>query len=35
MTDDGGAFAPLRFRERIRLFGPTKATSNLSQQTGR
>ncbi len=22
MADDGGAFAPLHFRERIRLFGP-------------
>jgi hypothetical protein len=38
MADDGGAFTPLRFRERIRLFGPgthRSATSKLSPQTGR
>lgn len=26
MADDGGAFAPLHFRERIRLFGPKHNT---------
>jgi len=38
MVDDGGTLAPLRFRERIRLFGPgthRSATKNLSSQTGR
>ncbi len=34
MADDGGAFAPLRFRERIRLFGPLHHNS-LSPETGR
>jgi hypothetical protein len=45
MADDGGAFAPLRFRERIRLFGPShraapkshrsKQRHQLSPETGR
>ncbi len=38
MADDGGAFAPLRFRERIRLFGPlhrSKQSGTLSPETGR
>ena len=34
MADDGGAFAPLHFRERIRLFGP-KHGGGLSNQVGR
>lgn len=37
MANDGGVFAPLRFRERIRLFGPLhRAEQNhtLSPETG-
>ncbi|MDP6473745.1 MAG: DUF2849 domain-containing protein [Alphaproteobacteria bacterium] len=34
MADDGGAFAPLHFRERIRLFGP-KHDRDLDQPAGR
>jgi hypothetical protein len=34
MADDGGAFAPLHFRERIRLFGP-KTDRATSQPAGR
>ena len=34
MANDGGAFAPLRFRERIRLFGPLHRNT-LSPETGR
>ena len=34
MADDGGAFAPLHFRERIRLFGP-KHSRDHDQPTGR
>ena len=34
MADDGGAFAPLHFRERIRLFGP-KHNRDGGQPAGR
>ncbi len=34
MADDGGAFAPLHFRERIRLFGP-KHGGDVSRQASR
>jgi sulfite reductase (NADPH) hemoprotein beta-component len=32
MADDGGAFAPLRFRERIRLFGPSHRAAPKSHR---
>lgn len=38
MADDGGAFAPLSFRERIRLFGPghrNNPNNTLSPEAGR
>ncbi len=34
MADGGGAFAPLHFRERIRLFGP-KHNRDSGRQAGR
>ncbi len=35
LADDGGAFAPLRLRERIRLFGPSQGAGPGSQANPR